>query len=359
MKRGSLIIQDFASCSVGSTILSEISSFALVSIGKPHPTESSVFDLPNPIGPLTVKGTLVLNDAILDMNGKTIRYSGNVIQNGTSKIVGSVESVRDAVQGISALAGNINIDGSLTTDGVVALGASPGSGLITGDLTLLPGSDMQVEFAGPEPSTGFDFLEVGGAANLDGKLTLSLIDEYVPDNGEAFLFLNAGAISGSFSDIDQGTLGRQRRFDVASGSEGLTATMQALSIASYAEWRAAFFSETEVADDLVSGVGADPDDDGIVNLAEYVSNGLPKGPSLEPLMLVEDSPDTFLLQLANGVADYSWQLETSTALEGWSAVEVNITELSVEEDVSFFSLDLLTPAADGDRFYRLGIDTAP
>lgn len=359
LMQGTIIIEDFASCYIGSENLSEISRFALVSIGKPHPTLSSVFDLPNPENALSVKGTLILNDATLDMGGNTLRFSEQVIESGNSKIIGNVESVRDAVQGTPTLAGNINIEGNLSLDGNLALGASPGTGLITGDLTLFPGSDVQVEFAGSEPGTGFDFLEVGGTANLDGKLTLSLIDEYVPENGAEFLFLKAGTVSGSFDDIDQGTLGRQRRFDVTDGAEGLTATMQALSIASYADWRAAFFSETEAADDLISGVGADPDNDGIVNLAEYLSNGLPKGPSLEPLMLLQDSPDTFLLQLANGVADYNWQLETSTALEGWSAVDVNVTELSEEEDVSFFGLDLLTPAADGDRFYRLGIDTVP
>ena len=292
-------------------------------------------------------------------NKKNLRIKEPEPGETQGKIIGDVESIRGQVQGIPVLAGTINIEGNLTTDGIISLGASPGSGLITGNLTLLPGSDMQVEFAGSEPGTGFDFLEVGGTANLDGKLTLSLIDEYVPYTEAEFLFLKAGMVSGSFSDIDQGALGRQRRFDVTTGAEGLTATMQALSIASYADWRAAFFSESEVADDLISGVGADPDDDGIVNLVEYLSNGLPKGPSVEPLMLVQDSPDTFLLQLANGVADYTWQLETSTSLEGWSAVDVSITELSVEEDVSFFSLDLLTPAADGDRFYRLGIETSP
>lgn len=358
---GTWVIEDFAAVDVFSFSpnlnLKTIGKNAVVKLGKPHATKSSFNNLPNVKSDLLVEGALYLNGVDLEMNGNIVRNKGHVY--GPGKIKGDVESIRDQVQGIIQLAGNITIEGNLTSDGVIALGASAGVGLVTGDLTLLPGSDMRVEFSGTEPGTGFDFLEIGGTANLDGKLTLSLIDEYIPDKGAGFLFLKAGTVSGDFSDIDQGTLGRQRRFDVTAGLEGLTATMQALSIASYSDWRAAFFSETEVADDLISGLGADPDDDGIVNLAEYLSNGLPKGPSLEPLKLVTESPDTFLLQLANGVADYTWQLETSRALEGWSAVDVNVTELSVEEDVSFFGLDLLTPAAEGDRFYRLGIETVP
>ena len=362
---GIWIIKDFAACEVfdpgKNPEIRLIGSSVQVSLERPHPSLPSFVNLPSPISDLTVLGTLKLTNTNLQMNGNILRNRKAIIHGKhlNSKIIGTMHSLRNEVGDVVQLAG-LNIEGSLILgDGaIIALGASPGSGLITVDLTLLPGSEMRVEFAGADPGTGFDFLEVGGAANLGGKLTLSLIDEYVPDNGEAFLFLKAGAIAGSFSDIDQSALGWKRRFDVTSGVEGLTATMQALSIATYSDWRTAFFSPTEVADDLISGINSDPDQDGIENLAEYISGGIPKGLSLAPLIIVNSDPESFGLQLASDVTDYTWSLETSGNLFDWSVVDVDITELSVEEDVSFFGLDLQNPPADGNRFYRLGIDLA-
>ncbi len=357
LKQGTWIVEDFASCKIGFGFLSNIFPRVVVSIGKPHATLPSFQDLPKPNDSLTVNGVLVLNDAILDMDGKTLRFSTRIVKNGTSKIIGSVESVRDAVQGTPTLAGNINIEGDLSLDGNLSLGASPGTGLITGDLTLFPGSDVQFEFEGTEPGIGFDFLEVGGTANLDGKLSLSLIDEYLPDGGESFLFLKAGSLAGSFAEIDQDLMGRQRRFDVASEAEGLTATAKVILIGSYEDWRAIYFSETEAQDDLISGLDADPDFDGMVNLEEYISNGLPKVSS--PLFFEGDfGKNPFKIRLANRVTDYVWQLESSSNLEDWSVEEIVLSEISLDQDEAYFDLDLQNPPVEGDQFYRIGIQEA-
>lgn len=383
LQRNNWVIEDFAACELRDPQFTDglpgIDRGATVKIGKPHPTLPSFVNLPTIPdgfrirGELTVQnaelsvggdldidegGSLILQDSILRLNNKVLRSRGGVKQLGESDIIGDVESIRDQVQGIPTLAGNINIEGSLTTDGVVSLGASPGAGLITGNLTLLPESEMRVEFGGEEPGTEFDFLEVGGTANLDGQLTLSLIDGYVPDNGTEFLFLQAGTIAGAFEEIEQDTLGRERRFAVAAGDQGLTATMEALTIGSYADWRAAFFSASEVADDLISGVMADPDEDGVPNLAEYLSGGLPEWPSLYPLFQVSTNPDQFGIQLANGVGDYTWLIQSSTNLVDWESVAINVLDEDVGEVITLLGIELQDATPSGDRFYRLGIDVA-
>ena len=87
----------------------------------------------------------------------------------------------------------------------------------------------------------------------------------------------------------------------------MSATIGTLSIANYAQWRAAYFYGADLADDLVSGPAADPDGDGQSNLLEYVTDGRPCEPDLPPLTIVSAKPSILELRWANGVTDYTWQ----------------------------------------------------
>lgn len=136
----------------GLSQVSKIDEFTSVAIeGSGSPARMG--NLPNATTDLSVLGKLTLEGTELNMGGKIPRTTGKVF----GKVVGDVRSVREEVQGSILLSGNLNIDGNLTTDGVLSLGASPGSGIITGDLTLLPGSEIIVEIAGTTPGTEFEY----------------------------------------------------------------------------------------------------------------------------------------------------------------------------------------------------------
>lgn len=87
---------------------------------------------------------------------------------------------------------------------------------------------------------------------------------------------------------------------------------------SYEEWRVAEFSETDALDDLVSGQGADPDDDSMSNYLEYL---LKRKPLLRDYWLDEKAKvvDGYvdLLIPGHGGASDSWQLEYSSDLTHW------------------------------------------
>lgn len=310
-------------------------------------------DLPSFAHPFNVGGKLELDGTLFDMGGGTLLHRNQILMKNGAKVIGDVESVRDDVQGIVPLVGNINIEGNLTTNGTISLGASPGAGLVTGNVTLLPGSEMIVEFAGTDPGTEFDFLEVGGQLALDGKLTLKLLDEYLPPENEVFRFIEADEVTGQFVEVDQSEMGRLRRFAIASDANGVTATAEAIAISSFDQWRTQFFSPAEAADDSISGPNADPDGDGQSNLVEYATNGLPLVPGPGPLSLGRDG---LALRWANGVQDYTWELSTSVGLESWEVIPDTPNLQSITLDDSVFRLEV-SPAISNapERYYRIEV----
>ena len=130
-----------------------------------------------------------------------------------------------------------------------------------------------------------------------------------------------------------------------------------MSIANYAQWRAAYFYGADLADDLVSGPAADPDGDGQSNLLEYVTDGRPCEPDLPPLTIVSAKPSILELRWANGVTDYTWQLQSSLDLESpWSIAAHTIVSQTMSDTRSDFELvpdTVLNPA--NHRYFRIDI----
>ncbi|ABD54456.1 hypothetical protein Jann_1539 [Jannaschia sp. CCS1] len=85
----------------------------------------------------------------------------------------------------------------------IAPGASPGVMTIDGNLSMLTGSTLELEFAGPQVGQ-FDVLSVLGDLTADGpfNLVFSFLDGYQPGEIEAFDILNvAGSFQSNFFDL--------------------------------------------------------------------------------------------------------------------------------------------------------------
>jgi hypothetical protein len=352
LETGNWIVEDFASLQINNLPqVKEISKKASVTLNKPHPTLGSLSDLPNPTESLVNLGTLKIQQSVLDMGGKIFRQKGTF----EGKVIGNVESVRDDVQGVIQLVGDIDIQGNLTMDTTLSLGASPGTGKISGDLTLLPGAEMIIEIGGSDPGTEFDFLEVGGTTSLDGTLHLSLTGEYIPEVDETFLFLKTPSVSGSFAEIDQTETGRQRRFDLSSGAEGLTLNATEITIGNYEQWRSYFFNEADAANELISGHTADPDLDGLANLSEYLHATLPQqgNPPSFSFDLSNDSNLVTQVQWAKNVLDYEWKLETSTDLEQWETIQFTSQPIEDFDDKAEYRIQFPSTNANArEVFYQ-------
>ena len=348
-------VQEGASCllrdNIGQSEIDVIGKNVKVTI-EGAGTPGRIADLPSPTHSLFVEGELELRGATLDMDGQTLWNRKKVTGSGAT-IIGEVQSIRGDVQGVIQLSGDIRIEGNLTTDGVISMGASPGTGQVTGDLTLLPGSEMIVEFEGTEAGTEFDFMEVGGTINLDGKLTLKTLDDYVPPIGQGYRIISATEVTGAFAEIEQSEVGRTRRFEVLADDLGVNAVAGELVISSFDDWRAASFTADELANPFLRGATADPDRDGIYNLYEYVTHGLPKKAGPEPF---EYRNGKLLLRWANNVSDYRWQLETSVGLESWEPIGAFFSPQGVGPDETVFELVVGgATASSSERYYQLRV----
>jgi len=70
---------------------------------------------------------------------------------------------------------------------------------ISGDLSLAPTSTIAIDLQGETAGTGYDVVAVGGTANLDGALLVSLGGGYLPGPSTTFDFLTASSLTGAFA----------------------------------------------------------------------------------------------------------------------------------------------------------------
>jgi len=89
----------------------------------------------------------------------------------------------------------------------------------------------------------------------------------------------------------------------------------------YAAWRAGFFNATELADTSVSGINADPDGDGRVNLLEYALGTAPRdatdGRTNEPAVSLDAGRLSVSYLLPEGRSDIAVTAEWSADLLSW------------------------------------------
>jgi hypothetical protein len=107
------------------------------------------------------------------------------------------------VQNGAKLAGSGTVSGSTTiqSGGTLAPGNSPGT-MTLGSLTLASGSSLEIEI-GPTS----DQIIVNGAANLNGTLAVSLLDDFTPGLGHTFTVLTASARNDFFASESLPTFG--------------------------------------------------------------------------------------------------------------------------------------------------------
>jgi hypothetical protein len=105
------------------------------------------------------------------------------------------------IQG-GTLLGLGTIMGNLTNSGTVHPGDGPGLLSLSGNYTQTSAGILDIQLGGPAPGTGYSVLSAGGTATLDGILDISLINGFIPINGEVFTILTAGSVNGVFSTVN-------------------------------------------------------------------------------------------------------------------------------------------------------------
>ena len=141
--------------------------------------------------------SVTIGSADLNAGTGTTRLGGGTFLTGSGRdIVGNV-----IVASGATLGGTGSVTGTLTTQsgGNVAPGNSPGI-LNSGNVTLVSGSNFNVEIDGTTVGTQYDQLNVTGTVDLDGaNLVLTL--GFTPANGNSFVIVNndsSDAVTGTF-----------------------------------------------------------------------------------------------------------------------------------------------------------------
>ena len=143
------------------------------------------------------------------------------------------------------LQGNGTVTGGTLNSGAVSPGLSVGSLAVNGNYSQSSSGHLQIELGGSTAGT-YDTLNVTGEGTLDGGLTVTLVNPFVPLLGDQFDFLTATAgVGGSF------------------------ATAQLPTLAPGKMWHIRYTANTATTARLVVGLAGDYNDDGVVDGADY------------------------------------------------------------------------------------------
>ncbi len=224
MYGGSIDIKDGATLAVtnGGSIDFDFDASAIYFNGV-APTDTLGFNLINNGGTVdfiknAIPFTTLAANTTLHMSGASAAVTNST--DGTNLLQGALDTINGTLQvsdGFSltpgnggtltvsstgTLCGNGTINGLVVTEGTVAPGNSPGELTLTSGLTST--GTIEIELAGLLAGDEFDILSItGGDAELDGVLSVELLDEFSPSFGTTFDVLT---VTGGGSLIDNGLL---------------------------------------------------------------------------------------------------------------------------------------------------------
>ncbi len=178
-------------------------------------------------GPLNNEGTLVKSagnsDSIVYANvtntgtvraesGRIVVLPGNTYSQtaGVTELAGGDLFLAAAtfgggiLRGAGTITANVNNAGATVEPGAsagllsIASNTNPN---IAGNYTQGAGGTLRIELGGLSPGAQHDQLAVAGTANLNGALNVTLLGNFVPDDGDTFTILTAGNRVGMFTSV--------------------------------------------------------------------------------------------------------------------------------------------------------------
>jgi hypothetical protein len=147
-----------------------------------------------------------------------------------------------------------------------------GIGVVNSNLTLAGTSRMSVRINGMNAGTGYDQLRVAGSVILAGTLDpTSVTTAFAPADLVLLQKSSAGSVSGTFTGWSNGVLmrtnGLYAKINYAGGDGNDVVLRLAAAANNYTDWKLLKFGTVENSGNAADT--ADPDGDGLVNLAEY------------------------------------------------------------------------------------------
>lgn len=144
--------------------------------------------------------TSFANYGLIDIQTATLRFSTSLTTGPASEIRGS---------------GILRVSGiSFTSNGLVNPGSSPGRLTVTGNYAQSASGNLNIEIGGLTAGVESDQLQVSGSATLNGTLNVSLVNGYLPVQGQVFEIVTCASRSGQFSTVNLPQLNGQPVFSI-------------------------------------------------------------------------------------------------------------------------------------------------
>lgn len=180
-----------------------------------------------------------------NLDASIVNY-GNILAHDTLSLTGDIDNQGNidientSVTFTADYTGNGTItgNGEAIFQGKVMVGNSPGSLNVTGDIEITDTSVVIFEIGGYNQGlaadTGYDWINVGGVATLDGAMSIEWWNGFTASAGDSFELLTAETINGEFDVLSLADLGDSNLYwDVSytydlNGLDSLTATVAAV-----------------------------------------------------------------------------------------------------------------------------------
>lgn len=117
------------------------------------------------------------------------------------------------IQETQSVHGTGSIEGDVTNEGLVSPGNSPGLLEVIGSYTQTATGTLHIEIGGSGEDS-FDLVSIKGDAQLDGRLTVALLGDFVPSPEDRFTILAAEDFAGVFDNAPTTIAIEQGIFDV-------------------------------------------------------------------------------------------------------------------------------------------------
>jgi hypothetical protein len=193
------------------TLTIDVDSEKFTNAGKLTVSSGSTMNVIGPTNSFSDTGTVVVSSGGTLAMGTNLNFTqtkGSITVDGTLSVVGAniINITGGTLYGNNGiLEGNFSLSGT----GVVSPGdGSKKIGELTIDGTYTQGSksNLIIDLGGTTADTGYSVLNITDAASLSGKLTVDLVNGFVPVAGDTFTILDYSSETGTFSTKSLPTL---------------------------------------------------------------------------------------------------------------------------------------------------------